>query len=207
MGRCLSPCLGDLDPNLYRRRLDEALRLFVDGGDGGQRLLAHVDGQMRDASAARRLRARPLAAPPGPPARGDPGAVGGRPRGDPHPSAARARRAPGAGRELRCVLDRGRPSRRLGSASDGPGRAPRTHLGGGCPRRPRRRARRSRASRRDRRSPDRRDLPGLAPADAQLALDPAPDAGALESFAYGETSLTGRTAARRPPPELPVLRP
>ena len=31
MGRCLSPCLGDLDPNLYRRRLDEALRLFVDG--------------------------------------------------------------------------------------------------------------------------------------------------------------------------------
>src|SRR6476660_3674365 len=29
MGRCLSPCLGDLDPNLYRERLDEALRLFV----------------------------------------------------------------------------------------------------------------------------------------------------------------------------------
>src|SRR5581483_2436609 len=29
MGRCLSPCLGDLDPNLYRRRLDEALRLFI----------------------------------------------------------------------------------------------------------------------------------------------------------------------------------
>ena len=26
MGRCLSPCLGDLDPNLYRRRLDEVLR-------------------------------------------------------------------------------------------------------------------------------------------------------------------------------------
>jgi hypothetical protein len=24
MGRCLSPCLGDLDPNAYRRRLDEA---------------------------------------------------------------------------------------------------------------------------------------------------------------------------------------
>ena len=29
MGRCLSPCLGDLDPNLYRRRLDEMLRLFL----------------------------------------------------------------------------------------------------------------------------------------------------------------------------------
>jgi DNA polymerase III subunit epsilon len=50
MGRCLSPCLGDLDPNLYRRRLDGALRLFVSGGDGGQRLLAHVKAQMRAAS-------------------------------------------------------------------------------------------------------------------------------------------------------------
>jgi DNA polymerase-3 subunit epsilon len=50
MGRCLSPCLGDLDPNLYRRRLDEALRLFVVGGDSGERLLAHVRAQMRVAS-------------------------------------------------------------------------------------------------------------------------------------------------------------
>jgi len=50
MGRCLSPCLGDLDPNLYRRRLDEALRLFVDGADGRDRLLHHVEGQMRAAS-------------------------------------------------------------------------------------------------------------------------------------------------------------
>ena len=50
MGRCLSPCLGDLDPNLYRRRLDEALRLFVDGADGRARLLGHVEGQMRAAS-------------------------------------------------------------------------------------------------------------------------------------------------------------
>ncbi len=79
MGRCLSPCLGDLDPNLYRRRLDEALRLFVggeggraggadgsatvDGGvaggedgraggaDGRERLIAHVEAQMRHAAA------------------------------------------------------------------------------------------------------------------------------------------------------------
>jgi DNA polymerase III subunit epsilon len=50
MGRCLSPCLGDLDPNLYRRRLDEALRLFVDGGDGRDRLTAHVERQMRGAA-------------------------------------------------------------------------------------------------------------------------------------------------------------
>ena len=50
MGRCLSPCLGDLDPNLYRRRLDEALRLFVDDADGRERLLSHVRDQMRAAS-------------------------------------------------------------------------------------------------------------------------------------------------------------
>ncbi len=54
MGRCLSPCLGDLDPNLYRRRLDEALRLFVGSGDGGQRLIAHVESEMRKAAAQRR---------------------------------------------------------------------------------------------------------------------------------------------------------
>ncbi len=52
MGRCLSPCLGDLDPNLYRRRLDEALRLFM--GDGASRLLEHVERQMRASSAERR---------------------------------------------------------------------------------------------------------------------------------------------------------
>jgi DNA polymerase III subunit epsilon len=53
MGRCLSPCLGDLDPNLYRERLDAALRLFVDRRDGGAALLAHIDGQQRTAVAAR----------------------------------------------------------------------------------------------------------------------------------------------------------
>lgn len=53
MGRCLSPCLGDLDPNLYRRRLDEALRLFL--GDGSRRLLEHVERQMRAAAAEQRF--------------------------------------------------------------------------------------------------------------------------------------------------------
>jgi DNA polymerase-3 subunit epsilon len=53
MGRCLSPCLQDLDPNLYRERLDQALKLFV-GRDGGKALLARVDEQMRVASAERR---------------------------------------------------------------------------------------------------------------------------------------------------------
>jgi len=51
MGRCLSPCLNDLDPNLYRRRLDEALALFTGRGDGGAALLRHIDGQMRAAAA------------------------------------------------------------------------------------------------------------------------------------------------------------
>ena len=51
MGRCLSPCLGDLDPNLYRRRLDEALRVFVGGGDARELLVAHVEAQMREAAA------------------------------------------------------------------------------------------------------------------------------------------------------------
>ncbi len=55
MGRCLSPCLGDLDPNLYRRRLDAALALFSGSGDGGAALLAHVDAQMRAAAAERRF--------------------------------------------------------------------------------------------------------------------------------------------------------
>lgn len=53
MGRCLSPCLNDLDPNVYRERLDAALRLFV-GRSGGDALLARVDAQIREASAAQR---------------------------------------------------------------------------------------------------------------------------------------------------------
>jgi DNA polymerase-3 subunit epsilon len=51
MGRCVSPCLGDLDPNAYRRRLDGALALF-DGADGPERLLARFDEEMERAAAA-----------------------------------------------------------------------------------------------------------------------------------------------------------
>jgi DNA polymerase III subunit epsilon len=54
MGRCLSPCLGDLDPNLYRRRLDAALAPFGGDADARDALLAHIEGEMRAASAKRR---------------------------------------------------------------------------------------------------------------------------------------------------------
>ena len=54
MDRCLSPCLRDLDPNAYRRRLDEALAPFSGEGDGGEALIARIEEQMREASEARR---------------------------------------------------------------------------------------------------------------------------------------------------------
>src|SRR3954451_19503895 len=54
MGRCLSPCLRDLDPNAYRRRLDEALAPFTGRGDGGEALLARIEEQMNEAAAAQR---------------------------------------------------------------------------------------------------------------------------------------------------------
>ncbi len=55
MGRCLSPCLGDLDPNLYRERLEAALRPFFDTRDGGRALLRHVDDQLAHAVAGQRF--------------------------------------------------------------------------------------------------------------------------------------------------------
>jgi DNA polymerase-3 subunit epsilon len=54
MDRCLSPCLRDLDPNAYRRRLDEALAPFSGTGDGGDALIARIEQQMAEASAARK---------------------------------------------------------------------------------------------------------------------------------------------------------
>ncbi len=52
MGRCLSPCLGDLDPNLYRRRLDQALAPFLGSTDAQLGLLAQIDARMREAADA-----------------------------------------------------------------------------------------------------------------------------------------------------------
>ena len=53
MGRCVSPCLGDLDPNAYRRQVDAALSFF-DGADGRERLLAEIDARIAAASRDRR---------------------------------------------------------------------------------------------------------------------------------------------------------
>src|SRR4051812_22293757 len=54
MSRCLSPCLRGLDPNAYRRRLDEALAPFGGHGDGGEALIAKIEEQMADAAATQR---------------------------------------------------------------------------------------------------------------------------------------------------------
>jgi DNA polymerase-3 subunit epsilon len=53
MGRCVSPCLGDLDPNAYRRQLNLALAHFERPG-AGEALLGELDTQMRDAALERR---------------------------------------------------------------------------------------------------------------------------------------------------------
>jgi DNA polymerase III subunit epsilon len=54
MGRCVSPCLGDLDPNAYRRQLDLALAHFEEPG-AGEALIEELDRRMREASAAQRF--------------------------------------------------------------------------------------------------------------------------------------------------------
>jgi DNA polymerase-3 subunit epsilon len=51
MGRCCSPCLGDLDPNAYRRQVEKALSVFW-SADAREALLAELDQQMREASRA-----------------------------------------------------------------------------------------------------------------------------------------------------------
>jgi DNA polymerase-3 subunit epsilon len=53
MDRCCSPCLGDLDPNAYRRQLDAALAHF-DAPNGGARLLAELDRRMHEAASEQR---------------------------------------------------------------------------------------------------------------------------------------------------------
>ncbi len=54
MGRCVSPCLGDLDPNAYRRQLDMALGHFEEPG-AGEALIEELDARMREAAAGQRF--------------------------------------------------------------------------------------------------------------------------------------------------------
>ena len=54
MGRCVSPCLGDLDPNAYRRQLDLALAHFEEPG-AGEALIDELDRRMREAAEAQRF--------------------------------------------------------------------------------------------------------------------------------------------------------
>ncbi len=53
MGRCVSPCLGDLDPNAYRRQVDLALAHFERPG-AGEALLVELDARMREAAGEHR---------------------------------------------------------------------------------------------------------------------------------------------------------
>jgi DNA polymerase III subunit epsilon len=54
MGRCVSPCLGDLDPNAYRRQVDAALAHFEEPG-AGERLIEEIDARMREAARSQRF--------------------------------------------------------------------------------------------------------------------------------------------------------
>ena len=173
MGRCLSPCLGDLDPNLYRRRLDEVLALFLREPTGAdQPLLRHIYGQMRAAAAQQRFeRAESLRRRAGR-LRTILDRLGGvleathaRPRLvlAPHPKRTRPpARGVLVGRRPAGGL---RPSGRVrvrGCRRE-PGGA---HRGRAAPRGARRRGGRPRPARRGRRGADPRHLVGLAPGRA-----------------------------------------
>jgi len=54
MGRCCSPCLGDLDPNAYRGQVDRALALFEAPDGAACALLAEIDERIAVASSERR---------------------------------------------------------------------------------------------------------------------------------------------------------
>ena len=118
MGRCCSPCLGDLDPNAYRRQIDSALALFDGRGDGGALLLERLDEEIREASRGAALRARGGAG-------ATPRALGGSARpprrhaaGGAHPPRLVVARPSHRG-QMGCVLDRGWPRCRLGRPPPG----------------------------------------------------------------------------------------
>jgi DNA polymerase-3 subunit epsilon len=54
MGRCCSPCLGDLDPNAYRGQVDKVLALFDHPDGAAEPLLREIDQRLEAASRERR---------------------------------------------------------------------------------------------------------------------------------------------------------
>jgi DNA polymerase-3 subunit epsilon len=54
MGRCCSPCLGDLDPNAYRGQVDKVLALFEHEHGAAEPLLSEIDERMTAAARERR---------------------------------------------------------------------------------------------------------------------------------------------------------
>ncbi|MGI8845031.1 MAG: exonuclease domain-containing protein [Thermoleophilaceae bacterium] len=54
MGRCCSPCLGDLDPNAYRGQIEKILALFDSRNGAADMLLGEIDGRLATASRDRR---------------------------------------------------------------------------------------------------------------------------------------------------------
>ena len=194
MGRCLSPCLHDLDPNLYRERLDQALQLFV-GRDGGKALLERVDEQTRAASAERRyeraawlqrrrVRLEALLERLGGVLRAT--HTGARLVLAPHPEA----RGP-----LRRDLDRGRPRRGLGAR-----RGPRSATGRADARVASARRRRPRATCGARRRAG--DLARRAPSRAarpRAARHPRGDLAARSARAFAPRPRPASSAAGCPP--------
>ena len=116
MGRCMSPCLNDLDPNAYRRKLDEALALFDGTGPGGRPADRAPGGAHGGRVGRAALRARRRAAAPARPAGRRARRAVGPARGGARGHAAGARAAPDRA-ALGRVLDRRRPRGRLGRAA------------------------------------------------------------------------------------------
>ena len=178
MGRCLSPCLGDLDPNAYRRRLDEALAVFREGGDARRALLERIEARHGPGLGRARVRAR--------------GGAAAAPRAD--RAAARPDR-PAAARDAPRRAARARaPSRPSGLGRGVAGRRPRHRVGRRCPAAPiSSRARSARPRRRPRRArcaPEEVDDAGIVtgwlhahPETPELGLRPEPPEGTLVAWA------------------------
>ena len=189
MGRCVSPCLGDLDPNAYRRQLDMALAHF-EGAEPGQELLSEIDRRIEEASAGRRYeRAAALLR-----RRGRLAWVLERLEGILRATHSAPRlmlvRHPGEA-PLRRLLDRARTARRLGTAARSlRARGPHRGRGGADPRNAR-----TGAGGRGGRAADRVGLAGRARAGRAAARSRARSGGTPE-LRGGRGGVAGREGGR-----------